>query len=110
METLVAIVIGVLFAAGTYMLLNRALLRIIFGMGLLSHGTFLLLIITGNRGEAPILREGVTAYADPISQFMILTAIVIGFGVTGLILVLTFQIYKAFGKDDTEALKGMEIK
>ena len=107
MEILIAIVIGALFATGTYLLLNRALLRIIFGMCLLSHGALILLITTGKRGAAPIISEGVAAYADPIPQALILTAIVIGFAVTGLITVLTFRIYQAFGKDDTEDLKGM---
>ena len=105
-----AIVVGIIFVAGTYLLLSRALLRILFGTVLLSNGTLLMLITMGKlkRGAAPILREGVIAYADPLPQAMILTAIVIGFAVTALIIVLSFRTYQAFGKDDTEYLKGME--
>jgi multicomponent Na+:H+ antiporter subunit C len=112
MEVLMAIVIGVLFAAGIYLLLSRTLLRILFGTGLLSHSTFLLLITMGKlkRGDAPVLREGAVMYADPLPQALILTAIVIGFAVTALIIVLSFRTYQAFGTDDTEDLKGMEIK
>jgi len=110
MEVLMAIVIGIIFAAGTYMLLSRTLLRILFGTMLLSHGALLLIITMGKlkRGEAPVLREGAVAYADPLPQALILTAIVIGFAVTALIIVLSFRTYKVTGKNDTEDLKDIE--
>ena len=110
MEVLMAIAVGIIFTAGTYMILSRALLRILFGTTLLTHGTILMLIIMGKlkRGEAPVLREGAVAYADPLPQVLILTAIVIGFAITALIIVLSFRTYQAFGKDDTEYLRTME--
>lgn len=86
------------------------LLRILFGTALLNHGTLLLLITMGKlkRGEAPILREGAVAYVDPLPQALILTAIVIGFAVTALIIVLSFRTFQVLGKNDTEDFRGME--
>ena len=110
MEVLMAIAIGLIFSAGTYLILNRTLLRILFGTMLLSHGSLLLLITMGRlkRGEAPVLREGAVSYVDPLPQALILTAIVIGFAVTALIIVLSFRTFQVLGNDDTEELRGME--
>jgi len=104
-----ALVIGILFAIGTYLILSRVLLRVIFGVCLLSHATLLYLITGGKlkRGAAPILESGITAYADPIPQALILTAIVIGFGVTAFIIVLVYRSYQTLGSDDTEDYRGI---
>ena len=109
MEALMALVIGILFAIGTYLILSRVLLRVIFGVCLLSHATLLYLITGGKlkRGAAPILESGITAYADPIPQALILTAIVIGFGVTAFIIVLVYRSYQTLGSDDTEDYRGI---
>ena len=110
MELLMAIITGVLFSAGIYLILSRVLLRILFGTSLLFHGTVLMIITIGKlkRGEAPVLREGAFAYADPLPQALILTAIVIGFAFTSLLIVLIFRTYQAFGKDNTENIKSTE--
>ena len=110
MEALIAVTVGIIFAAGTYLLLSRALLRMLFGTAVLSHGAIFILIIMGKlkRGEAPVLRDETIVYADPLPQALILTAIVIGFAVTALIIVLIFRAYQATGKDDTEHLKNVE--
>lgn len=107
MEVVISVVIGIIFTAGTYMILSRTLLRILFGTSLLTHGALLMLITMSKlkRGEAPVLREGAASYTDPLSQALILTAIVIGFAVTALIIVLSFRTSQAFGKDDTEFLR-----
>ena len=110
MEILMSILIGFLFMAAVYLILSRSLLRIIIGTGLLSHGTHLLLITMGGLGgEAPpVLAEGVTDYADPLPQALILTAIVISFGVTAFSLVLAYRTYKEVGTDNMELMKGTE--
>jgi len=102
-----AIVVGIIFTTGTYLLLSRSILRILFGVSLLSHGSVLLLMIMSKlkRGDAPILREGTIAYADPLPQALILTAIVISFAVIALIIVISFKTYQAFGKDDSECFR-----
>ncbi len=92
MEFLMAIVIGILFMAAVYLILSRSILKIILGTGLLSHGAHLLILTMGGLGgtSPPVLAEGVTDYADPLPQALILTAIVISFGVTAFILVLAY--------------------
>ncbi|TQR18366.1 Na(+)/H(+) antiporter subunit C [Psychrobacillus vulpis] len=110
MEILMSILIGFLFMAAIYLILSRSLLRIIIGTGLLSHGTHLLLITMGGLGgkNAPVLSEGVTDYVDPLPQALILTAIVISFGVTAFSLVLAYRTYKELGTDNMSLMKGTE--
>jgi len=110
MEILMSILIGFLFMAAVYLILSRGLLRIIIGTGLLSHGTHLLLLTMGGlSGEsAPVLADGVTDYADPLPQALILTAIVISFGVTAFSLVLAYRTYKEIGTDNMELMKGTD--
>ncbi len=111
MEILMAIVIGALFTAGTYLLLSRTFLRILLGISLTSHGVLLLLIAMGKlkNGVAPILHEyAASSYVDPLPQALILTAIVIGFGVTAFIIVLCYRTYQVLGNDDTEICRGIE--
>lgn len=111
MELLVSIVIGVLFAVGMYLVLSRTLLRIVIGTCLLSHGTLLMLITMGKlkTGVGPILtgQTGIS-YIDPLPQALILTAIVIGFGVTAFIIVLSYRTYQTLNSDDTEDFRGIE--
>lgn len=110
MEIVMAIVIGVLFMSATYLMLSKSLLRIIIGTGLLSHGAHLLILTMGGlkRGTVPLLGEEASAYTDPIPQALILTAIVISFGVTAFFLVLAYRAYKELGTDNTERLRGNE--
>lgn len=108
MELIMAIVIGVLFTAAVYLILSRSLLKIIVGTGLLSHGAHLLLLTMGGLGgpAPPVLAEGVTDYADPLPQALILTAIVISFGVTAVILVLAYRLYAEHKTDNMNLMRG----
>ncbi|MEI4771739.1 Na(+)/H(+) antiporter subunit C [Psychrobacillus sp. FJAT-51614] len=110
MEILMSILIGFLFMAAIYLILSRSLLRIIIGTGLLSHGTHLLLLTMGGLSgkAAPVLAEGITDYVDPLPQALILTAIVISFGVTAFSLVLAYRTYKELGTDNMDLMKGTE--
>lgn len=103
MEFVIAIVIGVVFATGIYLLLSRRLIRVLLGTTLLSHAALLLLMTMGGlkRGAAPILDGSSGPFVDPIPQALILTAIVIGFGVTSFIIVLSYRAYQKMGSDDT---------
>lgn len=111
MELLVSLLIGFLFAVGTYMILDRRLLRVAMGTSLISHGVLLFLITAGNlkRGASPIIIDGITSYVDPVPQALILTAIVINFATTAFCLVLAYKLYQGVGKDDLEELRG-EVK
>jgi multicomponent Na+:H+ antiporter subunit C len=87
-----AAVAAALFGIGTYLLLQRKLSRIVIGLGLLTHGANVLLITSGRRGHPPIVGEGPSAQlADPLPQALALTAIVITFGVTALLLALAYR-------------------
>ncbi len=103
-----SIVIGILFMVATYLMLSKSLLRIIVGTGLLSHGAHLLLLTMSGlkRGAPPLLGENAENYADPLPQALILTAIVISFGVTAFFLVLAYRAYKELGTDNIEQMRG----
>lgn len=110
MEILMAFVCGFLFMAAIYLILSRSLLRIIIGTGLLSHGAHLLILTMGSfKGSSPpVLSEGVTNFVDPLPQALILTAIVISFGVTAFFLVLAYRAYHELKTDDMTLMKGSE--
>ncbi len=99
-----ALLIGVLYAAGTYLLLQRTLTRVVLGLGLMSHGANLLLLAAGgSAGAVPFVGRtdgGAGAgTADPLPQAMVLTAIVITFGVTAFLLALAFRSWLLTGED-----------
>ncbi|MGE6378605.1 Na(+)/H(+) antiporter subunit C [Peribacillus muralis] len=110
MELLMAIVIGILFMCATYLMLSKSMIRIIIGTGLLSHGAHLLILTMGGLkgGSVPLLSDKAASYTDPLPQALILTAIVISFGVTSFLLVLAYRSYQELGTDDMEELRGTE--
>lgn len=114
METILAFVIGALFAAGIYMMLRRSLVKLLIGLGLLSHAANLLIFTAAglNRGAPPVIPAGETVlqppYADPMPQALILTAIVISFGVMAFALALAYRAYKSVGTDDLDKMKGTD--
>lgn len=103
-----SLAIGVLFAVGVYLMLNKSLLRIILGTTLLTHGVHLLLLTMSRlkTGAPPLLSEAAEHYVDPLPQALILTSIVISFGVTSFFFVLAYKAYQKLGTDDMEQLKG----
>ncbi len=93
---LLAILVGVLYGAAVYLLLRRSVLKIILGLIFLGHATNLLLFVSGGlvSGAPPFVEEGmanIEKVADPLPQALILTAIVIGLGVTAFALVLVYR-------------------
>jgi multicomponent Na+:H+ antiporter subunit C len=108
MEILLALASGVLYAAGIYMLLRRRLAQLIIGIGLLSNGTNLLIFTDGGltRARPPVVPAGAQAlmepYADPVPQALVLTAIVIGFGLLAFSLVLADRVHVTVGTDDVD--------
>jgi multicomponent Na+:H+ antiporter subunit C len=96
-------VAALLFGIGTYLLLQRKLSRIIIGLGLLTHGANILLITAGRRGDPPIVGQGARAdLADPLPQALALTAIVITFGVTILLLALAYRSWQLTSDDEVQ--------
>ena len=97
-----ALLIGVLAATGTYLLLHRTLTRIVLGLGLLGNAVNLLILTSGDGpGEVPIVgREG--DVTDPVPQALVLTAIVIGFGVISFLLAMAYRAWTIDGQDEVE--------
>jgi multicomponent Na+:H+ antiporter subunit C len=110
MEALLALSSGVLYAAGIYLMLRRRLVQLIIGLGLLSNGTNLLIFTAGDltRARPPLVPEGAAMlqqpYADPVPQALVLTAIVIGFGLTAFSLVLAHRVHATAGTDDIDEI------
>ncbi|MGH7859613.1 MAG: Na+/H+ antiporter subunit C [Candidatus Binatia bacterium] len=96
MELLVALAIGSLFAGGIFLLLRPYSFPVVLGLILLSHGINILLVAVGRvrLASPPILGTGSTELADPLAQALVLTAIVISFGMTGFLLVLAYRGYQ----------------
>ncbi|PRO41576.1 Na(+)/H(+) antiporter subunit C [Bacillus sp. LLTC93] len=108
MEFLMSIIVGIIFMAATYLMLSKSLLRVIVGTAVLSHGVHLLLLTMGGlkKGAPPILKKGLTSYVDPLPQALILTAIVIAFGVTSFLLVMAFRAFQELRTDDMDQMRG----
>jgi multicomponent Na+:H+ antiporter subunit C len=103
MTVVLAATAAALFGIGTYLLLQRKLSRIIIGLGLLTHGANVLLIGAGRRGRPPIVGAGSSeGFADPLPQALALTAIVITFGVTMLLLALAFRSWLLTHDDEVQ--------
>lgn len=93
MILVLALTVGVLYAVGVYLVLQRMLTRIVLGIALMGHGANLLLLLAGGGpGDAPIVGEGagVEGFADPLPQALALTAIVITFATLAFLLALAF--------------------
>ena len=103
MTVMLAATAAALFSIGTYLLMQRKLSRIIIGLGLLTHGANILLITAGRRGNPPIIGESLPKdLADPLPQALALTAIVITFGVTTLLLALAYRSWLLNGDDEVQ--------
>ena len=110
MPVLLALAIGGLYAAAIYMLLRRSLVKVLIGLSLLTHGANLLIFTAREltRAQPPIVPVGASElaapYADPMPQALILTSIVISFGVMAFALALAYRTYRAAGTDDLDSM------
>tara|TARA_R110002072_G_scaffold6853_3_gene38802 strand:+ start:1514 stop:1870 length:357 start_codon:yes stop_codon:yes gene_type:complete len=100
MELLVASAIGFLTAGGIYLVLRLRTFPVILGISLLTYAVNVFLFSSGRLtiGSAPVLRDGVTEYADPLPQALVLTAIVISFGMTAVVVMIGLGAF--LGSDD----------
>lgn len=114
METLLAILVGWLTALSVYLMLSRSFVRYLFGLILLSNAANLLIFAAGRltKGEPALVPPGLTApvgdVASALTQALILTAIVIGFGLVAFAFVLTFRVREELGSIDTDAMRVAE--
>ena len=108
MELLLAIVSGVLYAVGIYLMLRRRLAQLIIGLGMLTNATNILIFTAGGltRARPPVVPEGAMELAQPnadtVPPALIMTPIVIGFGVLAFSLVLAHRVHQSVGSDDVD--------
>jgi multicomponent Na+:H+ antiporter subunit C len=109
-----AIVIGGLYAAGLYMMLRKSLIKLLLGLALISNAANLLIFASSRifRARPPLVEEGQKAlqepYSDPLAQALILTAIVISFGVLAFALALANRVSDTIDSDNLDELASTE--
>jgi multicomponent Na+:H+ antiporter subunit C len=110
MVVILAVVVGALFAGGFYLMLRRSIVKLIFGLALISQGANLLLFTLSRLTHrdpvfiTPDIPGTTLDLADPILQALILTAVVIGFGVQAFVVVLIKRSYQVAGSDDLDEI------
>jgi multicomponent K+:H+ antiporter subunit C len=104
MEALVAVCVGALIGSGVYLLLRARTFPVVLGLTLISYGVNLLLFASGRLTPkaAPLISAGVSDYADPLPQALVLTAIVIGFGMTAFLMALALRGRGELGNDHVD--------
>lgn len=104
MELLVASGVGMATAAGIYLVLRARTFPVVIGLTFLSYAVNVYLFAMGRLviDQPPVIREGVDAYTDPLPQALVLTAIVISFGMTALLVVLALRGYLEIGSDHVD--------
>lgn len=104
LEFLVASAIGVLVAGGIYLALRGRTFQVVLGLTLFSYAVNLFLFASGRLvlNRPPIWSKAVAVYADPLPQALVLTAIVITFGMTAFVTVLALRSFLETGSDQVD--------
>lgn len=118
METVLAIAIGTLVGSGVWLMLRPRTFQFIVGLSLQSYAVNLFIFSMGREGLAidkePVLRPGISEtlanYADPMPQALVLTAIVIGFAMTALFLVVLLASRGMSGNDHVDGVKSRDVQ
>lgn len=110
MEALTALVIGVLTAGGVFLALRAQTFPVVLGLTLLSYAVNLFLFVMGRLaiGLPPVISETAEGYTDPLPQALVLTAIVISFGMTAYVIVLALKARAELGNDHVDGLQSEE--
>lgn len=110
MEILLCFVVGILFSVGLYFILHRHFFRLILGLMIFGLATNLFIFVIGRltRGGSPIIPQdsevALEPFADPVPQALLLTAIVIGFGIQAFAIVLIKRVHRSFGTNNMDDL------
>jgi multicomponent K+:H+ antiporter subunit C len=101
MEALVSILIGLMVASAVYLLLRSHTFPVVLGYSLLSYAVNIFLFASGRLtlDSAPLIEHGITQFPDPLPQALVLTAIVIGFGMTAFLVVLALRALRDLKND-----------
>jgi multicomponent K+:H+ antiporter subunit C len=105
-EWLLALVIGVLTASGVYLTLRARTFPVVLGLTLLAYGVNVFLFAMGRLtiGSPAVIDASVSAYSDPLPQALVLTAIVIAFGMTAFLIVLALKARGELGNDHVDGI------
>lgn len=108
MEALIAAAIGLMTAGGIYLMLRRRTFPVIIGLSLLSYAVNLFLFVAGRLapGLPPIISKTAAGYTDPLPQALVLTAIVISFGMTAVLVLMALGAYLTGGDDQIDLDDG----
>ncbi len=115
MELLLVLLVGIFYASGVFLMLRRSMVKLILGILLLGNGANILIFLMGGltKGKPPILKGDEShftdAYADPVPQALILTAIVISFAITSFAIILLKKVYATTGSDDLDSLNVQDL-
>ncbi len=105
MELLVASALGIVTACGVYLVLRPRTFSVVLGLGLLGYAVNAFIFVMGRlaAGAPPIVTQDAAAYADPLPQALVLTAIVIGFGMSAFVIELALRARQDAGSDHVDA-------
>ncbi|MCX8144752.1 MAG: Na+/H+ antiporter subunit C [Azovibrio sp.] len=106
MEWLVASAVGIMTAAGVYLVLRGRTFAVVLGLSLLTYATNVFLFASGRLAVnmPPVISKLASGYTDPLPQALVLTAIVISFGMTAVIVVLALRSYLESGSDHVDGI------
>lgn len=114
MEIVLSLLVGLLVACSVYLMLSRNLIHFLFALVLLSNAAHLLIFAGGRltRFEPPVVPEDAPApvvdVANALPQALVLTAIVISFGLLAFTMVLAYRAFQSLGTVDTDAMRVAE--
>jgi multicomponent Na+:H+ antiporter subunit C len=114
MDIVLAILTGLIYSVAVYLLLHKGMVKMILGIMMLGYATnlFIFVIARITRGLPALIPENadsfLEAYADPVPQALILTAIVIGFGIQVFAIVLMRRVYRATATSDMDKLSSTD--
>jgi len=110
MEFLVASGVGVMTAAGIYLMLRGRTFPVVLGLAMITYAVNVFLFATGRLTlDRPPVLNGAEAYTDPLPQALVLTAIVISFGMSALVVVLALRSYLESGGDEIDVIGEAEV-
>lgn len=105
MEALVSIVVGVMTASAVYLLLRSHTFPVVLGLSMLGYAVNIFLFASGGliTDNAPLVEHAMARLPDPLPQALVLTAIVIGFGMIAFLIVLALRALKDLGDDGVDS-------
>ncbi len=108
MEALVSILVGIMTASAVYLLLRARTFAVVLGLSLLGYAVNIFLFASGGLtlDSAPLVEHGIAQLPDPLPQALVLTAIVIGFGMTAFLVVLALRAMRDLGDDHVDGGDG----